>query len=87
MKINDVNRINAYQSYKNQVNRASNPEPVKKVQLDKIEFSSTAQEKLQVEKEKRIQDLKNQIENGTYKIDSEKIAEKLMADWKKGTEQ
>ncbi|EKN64728.1 negative regulator of flagellin synthesis [Neobacillus bataviensis LMG 21833] len=84
MKINDINRLQGLQSYKNTIHKASHLEANKKVQVDKVEFSQAAQEKISVEKEKRIQALKQQIENGTYKVDSEKIAEKLLSTWRKG---
>ncbi|MCM3763603.1 flagellar biosynthesis anti-sigma factor FlgM [Neobacillus niacini] len=86
MKINDFNRIQAYQSYQNHVNKAPQADVSKKVQVDKIEFSPAAQEKISAEREKRIQELKQQIENGTYKADSGKIAEKLLESWDRGSE-
>lgn len=87
MKINDFSRLQAYQSYKNQVNKAPQQDVNKKVQVDKVEFSPAAQEKISVEREKRIEELKKQIESGTYKVDSKKIAEKLLDSWDRGTDQ
>lgn len=88
MKINDVNRLQGLQSYKNTINKTTQHQDVsKKIQVDKVEFSQAAQEKISVEKEKRIQALKEQIQNGTYKVDSEKIAEKLLSSWSRGTEE
>ncbi|WP_066315406.1 flagellar biosynthesis anti-sigma factor FlgM [Bacillus sp. FJAT-29814] len=86
MKINDFSRIQAYQSYQNQVNKAPQADVSKKVQVDKVEFSPAAQEKISAEREKRIQELKQQIENGTYKADSGKIAEKLLESWDRGSD-
>ncbi|MEO2076732.1 MAG: flagellar biosynthesis anti-sigma factor FlgM [Bacillus sp. (in: firmicutes)] len=84
MKINDFSRLQGLQSYKNTVNKSPLQETGKKSQIDKVEFSPTAQEKISAEREKRIQELKAQIENGTYKVDSGKIAEKLLSSWEKG---
>ena len=87
MKINDVNRIQGLQSYKNTINITQKQDLTKKIQVDKVEFSQAAQEKISVEKEQRIQALKEQIQNGTYKVDSEKIAEKLLSTWSRGPEE
>ncbi|MEH6907104.1 MULTISPECIES: flagellar biosynthesis anti-sigma factor FlgM [Neobacillus] len=87
MKINDVNRLQGLQSYKNTINITQKQDLTKKIQVDKVEFSQAAQEKISVEKEQRIQALKEQIQNGTYKVDSEKIAEKLLSTWSRGPEE
>ncbi len=87
MKVNDVNRLQGLQSYKNTMNKVQPQDSSKKVQVDKVEFSQAAQEKINVEREQRIQALKEQIQNGTYKVDSEKIAEKLLSAWTRGTEE
>ncbi|RDU35914.1 flagellar biosynthesis anti-sigma factor FlgM [Neobacillus piezotolerans] len=83
MKINPSNRIDAaYQAYrKNQPSRA---EGTKKDKVDTVELSNEAQLQIQKDKELRIQQLKSQIENGTYKVDSEKIADKLISLWNSG---
>lgn len=86
MKINDFNRLQGIQSYKNNINKVPEQEISKKVQVDKVEFSPAAQEKISAEREKRIQALKEQIDNGTYKVDSQKIAEKLLSTWDKGSD-
>ena len=87
MKINDVSRLQGLQSYKNTINNTQKQDLAKKIQVDKVEFSQAAQEKISVEKEQRIQALKEQIQNGTYKVDSEKIAEKLLSAWSRRTEE
>jgi negative regulator of flagellin synthesis FlgM len=87
MKINDVSRLQGLQSYKSTINNTQKQDLTKKIQVDKVEFSQAAQEKISVEKEKRIQALKEQIQNGTYKVDSEKIAEKLLSTWSRGPEE
>ncbi|WP_316570338.1 flagellar biosynthesis anti-sigma factor FlgM [Neobacillus sp. YIM B06451] len=83
MKINPFNRIDAaYQAYRK--NQPSRTEGTKKDKVDTVELSSEAQLQIQKDKELRIQQLKSQIENGTYKVDSEKIADKLISLWKSG---
>jgi negative regulator of flagellin synthesis FlgM len=84
MKINPINRIDTvYQAYKKQ-HQPSRPEGTKQAQTDKVELSSEAQLQIQKEKDMKIEQLKNQIANGTYKVDSEKLADKLLSAWKSG---
>lgn len=84
MKINPINRIDAtYQAYQKN-KQANRTEENKKVLADKVELSPEAQLQIQKEKEARIEELKNQIANGTYKVDSEKLADKLLSFWKSG---
>lgn len=84
MKINPINRIDAvYQAYQKN-NQPAKPEDAKKVKTDQLELSDEARLQLQKEKDLKIEQLKAQIENGTYKVDSEKLAEKLLAFWKSG---
>jgi negative regulator of flagellin synthesis FlgM len=83
MKINPLNRIDTvYQAYqKQQPNRS---EATKQPQTEKVELSSEAQLQIQKEKDAKIEQLKAQIANGTYKVDSEKLADKLLSAWKSG---
>ncbi|WP_462410715.1 flagellar biosynthesis anti-sigma factor FlgM [Neobacillus sp. Marseille-QA0830] len=83
MKINPINRIDAaYQAY--QKNQQPRTEEKKEAQTDKVELSSEAKLQIQKDKEAKIEQLKAQIANGTYKVDSEKLAEKLLSVWKSG---
>lgn len=87
MKINhsnQFNRIGAVQAYQ-KVSEQAKQEANKKPQYDQVEISSQAQQQIQKDKDARIEQLKNQIANGTYKVDSEKIAEKLLAFYKSGS--
>jgi negative regulator of flagellin synthesis FlgM len=86
MKINQYNqynRIGAIQAYQ-KTGEQQKKETNKKPQYDQVEISSQAQQQIQKDKDARIEQLKNQIANGTYKVDSEKIAEKLLAFSKSG---
>ena len=82
MKINNYgsSRINPYIQQKNQLNQIANQN---KTKIDKVEISGMAKEMLQgssIEKERqvKIDQLKNQIENGQYKTDPKQIAESIM---------
>jgi negative regulator of flagellin synthesis FlgM len=84
MKINPINRIDtAYQAYQKQ-QQPKRAEETKQAQTDKVELSSEAKLQIQKEKDARIEQLKSQIANGTYKVDSEKLADKLLSAWKSG---
>jgi len=83
MKINPINRIDAaYQAY--QKNQQPRTEESKKSQTDKVELSSEAKLQIQKERDAKIEQLREQIANGTYKVDSDKLAEKLLSVWKSG---
>lgn len=88
MKINQVNPINrigaAYQAYQKSGEQQKKADGEKKTQSEQVEISTEAQKQLQLEKDAKIGKLKNQIANGTYRVDSEKVAEKLLAYWKSG---
>jgi negative regulator of flagellin synthesis FlgM len=87
MKINQINPISriAQQAYqKNTEQQHKKTDGEKKAQMDQIELSSEAQIQLQTEKDKKIAQLKEQIASGNYQVNSEKIAEKLLAYAKSG---
>jgi negative regulator of flagellin synthesis FlgM len=85
MKINDYHRIGAaYQSYSKN-NEPTKAHGIKKQdQYEKLELSDAARQQLQKEKEEKIQLLKQQVANGTYQVDSNKLADKLFAVLKNG---
>lgn len=82
MKINDTQRINAVSQYQTQqaMHRAGKA-PVKK---DEVSISQEAKEMLNAQKTQdpsraeRIQELKHAVSTGTYRVDADKIAEKLL---------
>ncbi|KKI87519.1 hypothetical protein WZ76_04895 [Shouchella clausii] len=63
------------------------PEEHQLAKKDQVEISSDARklnEEIAAAKEQRIQELKTQIENGTYELDPEKTAEAILRSWTKG---
>jgi negative regulator of flagellin synthesis FlgM len=88
MKINQINQISrvgaAYNAYQKNSDKPKKASDDKKVQYDQVELSIEAQQQLQLGKDEKIAKLKDQIANGTYKVDSEKVAERLLAFWNSG---
>lgn len=83
MKINP-SQIAGLQTYKNQTQPTKQEEQTRKTKEDKIEISSATREmhsKFEAERQERVQDLKRQIANGEYKVDSHKVAQKMLAFW------
>ncbi|MFF2483661.1 flagellar biosynthesis anti-sigma factor FlgM [Paenibacillus sp. NPDC058071] len=82
MKINEPGRINAVNSYQKQSGQkidAAN----KKKQIDQVQISSMAKELQSInqaqtaERAAKVEELKQQVQSGTYHIEAGKIAEKL----------
>lgn len=85
MRINDVKT--GLIPYQNQVNH--NKTTIKKSSSnDVVDISTNGQEIYQAmksdqaDRQKRIEQLKQQVSTGTYKIDSQKLTETLIAFWK-----
>jgi negative regulator of flagellin synthesis FlgM len=85
MKINPLNnsRINPYQRNADKVNQLKNSQKP----LDKVEISSQAKDmqeisKVSKERQERVEELKVQVENGTYKVDSKEIAKNMLKFYK-----
>ncbi|MED3624007.1 flagellar biosynthesis anti-sigma factor FlgM [Neobacillus thermocopriae] len=91
MRINDT-RYGFY-SYQNQANRFNIKQSSKNTPTcAEVEISSRGREMAeamksgQTERQKRIQELKQQIASGTYQVDSKKIAEKMIDFWNNHSE-
>jgi negative regulator of flagellin synthesis FlgM len=87
MRINDTKY--GFYSYQNQPNRSNINNTTKKTTTSAdVSISSRGREisqammSEQAQRQQRIQELKQQIADGTYKVDSSKIAEKMTAFWK-----
>lgn len=78
MKINSFNRPDT-NPYSKQINHVEKPTRTERIEADQIEISKQAKElqqtsKYDAERAARIEQLKNQIEQGTYKVDPKKVA-------------
>ncbi|MDZ7672936.1 MAG: flagellar biosynthesis anti-sigma factor FlgM [Halanaerobiales bacterium] len=90
MKINnnDINMNKIMKAYQN-LNQQDNNNVKKQTKLDQVNISNEAKEiqniketlenKSEIRQEK-VDQIKNQIQNGTYQVDSQKIAEKIISD-------
>ncbi|MEH7439383.1 flagellar biosynthesis anti-sigma factor FlgM [Neobacillus drentensis] len=87
MRINDTKY--GFYSYQNQQNRSNTNNTTKKTSTSaEVNISSRGREisqammSEQAQRQQRIQELKQQIADGNYHVDSSKIAEKMTAFWK-----
>lgn len=85
MRINDVNRAGGIQPYKKVQPTNTNGYESKRVGgRDEVQISSEAQSLLNAKMngvgttDERLDELKRAIANGTYQVDPEKLAEKLL---------
>lgn len=86
MKINETQRLGAVNPYRNKSDlRAA--QTSNKQKRDDVQISSEAMEMLQSqnvenakspERQRQIDELKNQVSTGTYHVESGKLAEKLL---------
>jgi negative regulator of flagellin synthesis FlgM len=81
MKVNSTN-VDRIQYYQNHVKKIEKEQP-KQQQEDKLEISSQAKDlqiasQLIAEREERIQQLKKQVEDGSYKVQPTLVAEKML---------
>lgn len=90
MKINETNRIGAINPYQRNTETNVQGSQKKSARKDEASFSVEAMEMLQrssnAERTQRIQELKQQVVSGTYKVDADKIAEKLLPFFKQNAE-
>lgn len=88
MKINNnmgPSGINPYKRQMNKLEATANPHGKK---ADKVEISSTAKEMQQIsqvsmERKQKVEDLKIQVENGTYKLDPKETAKSILSFYQK----
>jgi negative regulator of flagellin synthesis FlgM len=87
MRINDVNY--GLYTYQNQVNRNKTNASKQSFNKDTVTISSKgleisqASKSDQMDRQSKIQKLKQQISDGSYKVDSQQVAEKMLDFWKK----
>ncbi|WP_047154657.1 flagellar biosynthesis anti-sigma factor FlgM [Aneurinibacillus tyrosinisolvens] len=82
MKINYTNPISSMNPYKRPQNIQEDIK-TKKSSRDQLEISTAAQDmqrvkEAEIERKKRIAELKEQVQNGTYKVDATLIAKKML---------
>ncbi|MFA1821340.1 flagellar biosynthesis anti-sigma factor FlgM [Virgibacillus oceani] len=85
MKINGPNQTN-FNPYKNQIQKQADLK--RDMKQDQIEISNQAKELLESEKadpkrEAYVQDIKDKVDAGEYKINYEKTAQKMIDFWSK----
>ncbi|MEH7356201.1 flagellar biosynthesis anti-sigma factor FlgM [Neobacillus drentensis] len=87
MRINDTKY--GFYSYQNQQNRSNIENNIKKSNSSsEVKISSLGREisqamkSEQAQRPNRVEELKKQISNGNYHVDSSKIADKLIEFWK-----
>ncbi|WP_068497255.1 flagellar biosynthesis anti-sigma factor FlgM [Paenibacillus kribbensis] len=90
MKINETNRIGAINPYQRNIETGRQEEQKKSRRKDEVSISPEAMEMLNrssdTDRVKKIQDLKQQVASGTYRVDADKIAEKLLPYFKQSSE-
>jgi negative regulator of flagellin synthesis FlgM len=90
MRVNEPNRASMIHAYNKANKTQSSKEAKARMGKDEVQISSEALELLkQLEdveapvRAEKVNELKKQIENGTYHVPSDKIAEKFLSFWKK----
>ncbi|MDR7235704.1 flagellar biosynthesis anti-sigma factor FlgM [Neobacillus drentensis] len=87
MRINNMK--SGFFTYQNQQNRSNIQDTQKKTSASaEVKISSRGREisqammSEQAQRQNRLQELKQQITDGTYKVDSSKVAEKMIGFWR-----
>lgn len=78
MKINPIG-TQGVNPYKRQMNKLDQVKSVNQ-QKDKVEISTTAKEMQQVadQRQAKVEELKGQVENGTYTVDPKEVAKSMV---------
>ncbi len=87
MKINGYNPIQPYQKHVNKVQQDNQAKTDVKKQ-DQVEISSEAKNmqsapRIELERSDKVNELKQQVSSGTYKVNPEDVAKKMLAYWNK----
>lgn len=82
MKINNIG-ASSVNPYKKQLNKIDQISKSSHQKADKVEISASAKElqgslKIPQERQAKVEELKIQVENGSYKIEPQKIAKGLV---------
>lgn len=89
MNIDKVKFNNIQNVYKSKKNEPIEQSPIKEKRSDSIEISQMGKHLNQINSDKenidmkRIDDLKQRIENGNYQVDSRELAKKIIENIKK----
>lgn len=83
MKINNNFGPSGINPYKRQMNKLDAAATSQNKKADKVEISSTAKEmqqlsQISVDRKQKVEELKIQVENGTYKLDSKETAKSIL---------
>lgn len=86
MKINDVNRVGSVNPYRSQQAAGSAAHVGKKSAKDEVQFSEEALKLLESQeaaavdpaRAAKLNELKEAVTAGTYKVDAHKVAEKML---------
>ncbi|WP_280769577.1 flagellar biosynthesis anti-sigma factor FlgM [Salipaludibacillus daqingensis] len=83
MKINPMHSVQAYRKLQETQDRQQNEQTKRS---DKVEISSEAKEmakskEISAERQERVNEVKSQIEKGTYKVNHQEVAKKFYEFW------
>lgn len=83
MKIQGTNPIiNAYQKQQQKTINQKRPDQNDRLNISDEAKSLQKNQQHEVNRDHYVQELKNQVQSGSYEINQEKIAEKIMEFWK-----
>ncbi|MFI2857111.1 flagellar biosynthesis anti-sigma factor FlgM [Paenibacillus sp. JSM ZJ436] len=93
MKINETGRVGGVHAYQRNIESHKQEDTKKTWKKDELSISAEAMEMLQAQgktqdigRAKKIQDLKAQVDAGTYQVEADKLAERLLPHFRKYTQ-